>query len=214
MTLKAMCVRRPGVWMNASNSSPATMSNGPGNLSIMKDTQQRLQFVIPMTLLIIFALIYLNTRSLARTLIVLLAVPFSLVGAFWLIYLLGYNLSVAAYVGLIALWPDWTPRRAWSCFCTSTTPGTKPAPPGECARQGFARCGHRRGRATHPAQSDDRVRDLVWSAADSLVACHASRGRRDEKNRRADDRRGGDIGDFGIAHLPGHLHFMAQTSFA
>ncbi len=74
-----------------------------GQFEYMKDTQQRLQFVIPMTLLIIFALIYLNTQSLPRTLLVLLAVPFSLVGAFWLIYLLGYNLSVAAYVGLIAL---------------------------------------------------------------------------------------------------------------
>jgi len=74
-----------------------------GQFEFMRDTQQRLQFVIPMTLLIIFALIYLNTRSLPRTLIVLLAVPFSLVGAFWLMYLLGYNLSVAAYVGLLAL---------------------------------------------------------------------------------------------------------------
>ena len=74
-----------------------------GQFEFMKDTQQRLKFVIPMTLLIIFALIYLNTRSVPRTIIVLLAVPFSLVGAFWLIYLLNYNLSVAAYVGLIAL---------------------------------------------------------------------------------------------------------------
>jgi Cu(I)/Ag(I) efflux system membrane protein CusA/SilA len=74
-----------------------------GQFEYMRDTQQRLQFVIPMTLLIIFALIYLNARSLPRTFIVLLAVPFSLVGAFWLIYLLGYNLSVATYVGLIAL---------------------------------------------------------------------------------------------------------------
>jgi len=74
-----------------------------GQFEYLKDTQQRLQFVIPMTLLIIFALIYLNTRSLPRTIIVLMAVPFSLIGAFWLIYLLGYNLSTAAYVGLIAL---------------------------------------------------------------------------------------------------------------
>jgi Cu(I)/Ag(I) efflux system membrane protein CusA/SilA len=74
-----------------------------GQFVYMKETQQRLQFVIPMTLLIIFLLIYLNTRSLPRTAIVLLAVPFSLVGAFWLLYLLGYNLSVATYVGLMAL---------------------------------------------------------------------------------------------------------------
>jgi Cu(I)/Ag(I) efflux system membrane protein CusA/SilA len=74
-----------------------------GQFEYLKATQQRLRFVIPMTLLIIFVLIYLNTRSLPRTVIVLLAVPFSLVGAFWLLYLLDYNLSVATYVGLMAL---------------------------------------------------------------------------------------------------------------
>jgi len=59
--------------------------------------------VIPLTLFIVFLIIYLNTRSLAKTAIVLLSVPLSLVGAFWIIYLLGYNLSVAVWVGLIAL---------------------------------------------------------------------------------------------------------------
>jgi Cu(I)/Ag(I) efflux system membrane protein CusA/SilA len=79
--------------------------------------------VIPFTLLIIFVLIYLNTKSAARTAIVLLAVPFSLVGAFWLLYLLHYNLSVAVWVGLIALAGS-MPRPASSCSSTSTTPGT------------------------------------------------------------------------------------------
>lgn len=51
----------------------------------------------------ILILLFLNTRSVTKTLIVLLAVPFSLVGAFWLLYLLGYNMSVAVWVGLIAL---------------------------------------------------------------------------------------------------------------
>jgi len=59
--------------------------------------------VIPFTLLIIFMLIYISTRSVIKTAIVLLAVPFSLIGAFWLLYLLGYNMSVAVWVGLIAL---------------------------------------------------------------------------------------------------------------
>jgi len=58
---------------------------------------------VPFTLLIIFVLIYLNTKSVTKTFIVLLAVPFSLVGTFGLLYLLGYNLSVAVWVGLIAL---------------------------------------------------------------------------------------------------------------
>jgi len=74
-----------------------------GQFEYMKSAEQRLAIVIPFTLLIIFVLIYLNTKSVVRTAIVLLAVPFSLVGAFWFLYLLHYNLSVAVCVGLIAL---------------------------------------------------------------------------------------------------------------
>ena len=74
-----------------------------GQFEYMKNAEQRLAVVIPFTLLIIFVLIYMNTKSVARTAIVLLAVPFSLVGAFWFLYLLHYNLSVAVWVGLIAL---------------------------------------------------------------------------------------------------------------
>jgi copper/silver efflux system protein len=74
-----------------------------GQFEYLKSAEQRLAVVIPFTLLIIFVLIYLNTKSVARTAIVLLAVPFSLVGAFWFLYLLHYNLSVAVWVGLIAL---------------------------------------------------------------------------------------------------------------
>jgi copper/silver efflux system protein len=74
-----------------------------GQFEYLKSAEKRLAVVVPFTLLIIFVLIYLNTRSVTRTVIVLLAVPFSLVGAFWLLYLLHYNLSVAVWVGLIAL---------------------------------------------------------------------------------------------------------------
>lgn len=63
----------------------------------------RLRLVVPLTLLAVFILIYANTRSVARTGLVFLAVPFSLIGAFWLLWLLGYQLSVAVWVGLIAL---------------------------------------------------------------------------------------------------------------
>lgn len=69
----------------------------------MQRAQARLAYVIPITLGVIFVLLYLNTGSLAKVLIVLLAVPFSLVGAFLLLWLLGYNLSVAVWVGIIAL---------------------------------------------------------------------------------------------------------------
>ncbi len=74
-----------------------------GEYEYMMKTAQRLKFVIPLTALIIFVLIYLNTKSVTKTVIVLLAVPFSLVGSFWLLYLLGYNLSIAVAVGMIAL---------------------------------------------------------------------------------------------------------------
>ena len=74
-----------------------------GQFQYLKAAEARLKIVIPFTLLIIFVLIYINTKSVVKTFIVLLAVPFSLVGAFWLLYLLGYNMSVAVWVGLIAL---------------------------------------------------------------------------------------------------------------
>ncbi len=74
-----------------------------GQFEYMQRAEKRMMVVIPLTLLIVFLIIYLNTRSLTKTAIVLLAVPLSLVGAFWLIYLLGYNLSVAVWVGMIAL---------------------------------------------------------------------------------------------------------------
>jgi Cu(I)/Ag(I) efflux system membrane protein CusA/SilA len=74
-----------------------------GEYEYLLKTHESLKVVIPLTLFIIFVLIYLNTNSVAKTAIVLLAVPFSLVGSFWLIYLLGYNLSIAVWVGIIAL---------------------------------------------------------------------------------------------------------------
>jgi Cu(I)/Ag(I) efflux system membrane protein CusA/SilA len=74
-----------------------------GQYEYMLHAKQRLLMVVPLTLLIITLIIYLNTRSMLKTAIVLLAVPFSLVGAFWALYLLHYNLSVAVWVGIIAL---------------------------------------------------------------------------------------------------------------
>jgi copper/silver efflux system protein len=74
-----------------------------GQFEYMQRAKRRLLLVIPLTLFIVFLIIYMNTKSLTKTAIVLLAVPFSLVGAFWLIYLAGYNLSVAVWVGIIAL---------------------------------------------------------------------------------------------------------------
>ena len=74
-----------------------------GQFQYLQAAEKRLAVLIPFTLLIIFVLVYLNTRSLTKTFIVLLTVPFSLTGAFWFVYLLGYNMSVAVWIGLIAL---------------------------------------------------------------------------------------------------------------
>jgi copper/silver efflux system protein len=65
--------------------------------------KQRLTVVVPLTLFLILFLLYLNTRSVTKTLIVLLAVPFSAIGAFLFLYLLGYNMSIGVWVGMIAL---------------------------------------------------------------------------------------------------------------
>jgi Cu(I)/Ag(I) efflux system membrane protein CusA/SilA len=69
----------------------------------LERAKAKLKIVVPITLMIVFFLIFLNTRSLIETGIVLLAVPFSLVGAIWLVYLLHYNISVAVWIGMIAL---------------------------------------------------------------------------------------------------------------
>jgi Cu(I)/Ag(I) efflux system membrane protein CusA/SilA len=74
-----------------------------GTYQSLREARATLAWIVPVTLLVIFILLYLNTRSAARTGIVLLAVPFSLIGAFWLVWLLGYQLSVAVWIGLIAL---------------------------------------------------------------------------------------------------------------
>ncbi len=74
-----------------------------GQYEASQRVQERLQLLVPLTLFLIFLLLYANTRSVTKSAIVLLAVPFSALGAIWLLYLLGYNLSIAVWVGLIAL---------------------------------------------------------------------------------------------------------------
>jgi Cu(I)/Ag(I) efflux system membrane protein CusA/SilA len=74
-----------------------------GQFEYMERARARLLLIVPLTLLVIFLILYGNTRSLAKTAIVLSAVPFSLVGAIWLMAFLGYDWSVAVWVGLIAL---------------------------------------------------------------------------------------------------------------
>ena len=74
-----------------------------GQYESMQRVKDRLKVVLPITLLIIFLLLYFNTGSVVKTAIILSAIPFSAIGAIWLLYLLNYNMSIAVWVGLIAL---------------------------------------------------------------------------------------------------------------
>lgn len=74
-----------------------------GQYENMLRVRARMKVVIPVTLALIFALLYMNTKSAAKASIVMLAVPFSLIGAVWFMYILDYNISIAAWVGMIAL---------------------------------------------------------------------------------------------------------------
>jgi Cu(I)/Ag(I) efflux system membrane protein CusA/SilA len=74
-----------------------------GQYEAMERVKERLRIIVPVTLLLIVLLLYANTQSWTKTAIVLLAVPFSAIGAIWLLYALGYNMSVGVWVGLLAL---------------------------------------------------------------------------------------------------------------
>jgi Cu(I)/Ag(I) efflux system membrane protein CusA/SilA len=74
-----------------------------GQYEFMERVRERMKVIVPITLFVIFFLLYLNTRSYVKTFIVLLAVPFSLIGAVWALWLLNYELSIAVWVGIIAL---------------------------------------------------------------------------------------------------------------
>ena len=101
----------PGTYVQAAKKAIAQKVALPvgtslawsGQYEYMIRAAERFKIMIPLTLLIVFLLIYLNTKSFTETVIVLLAVPFSLIGAVWLLWILGYNTSVAVWVGVIAL---------------------------------------------------------------------------------------------------------------
>jgi Cu(I)/Ag(I) efflux system membrane protein CusA/SilA len=100
-----------GTWVNRARQEVSQKVELPPGYSILWSGQyeymvrakKRLLFILPITLFLVFLILYLNTKSLTKTAIVLLAVPFSAVGAIWLMYFLGYNWSIAVWVGLIAL---------------------------------------------------------------------------------------------------------------
>jgi len=82
---------------------PGTYATWSGQFEYMERAKEKLTVVIPVTLALIFVLLYLNFRRLTETLIVMTSVPFALVGGVWLMWWLDYNMSVAVAVGFIAL---------------------------------------------------------------------------------------------------------------
>jgi Cu(I)/Ag(I) efflux system membrane protein CusA/SilA len=100
-----------GTWVKRAKQEVAELVELPSGYTIfwsgqyeyMERAKARLLLIVPITLLLVFLILYFNTGSLTKTAIVLLAVPFSAVGAIWLMYFLGYNWSIAVWVGLIAL---------------------------------------------------------------------------------------------------------------
>ena len=74
-----------------------------GQYEAMQRVREKLTVVLPLTIFLIVMLLYINTKSMTKTLIIILAVPFSAVGAIWFLYFLGYNMSIGVWVGLIAL---------------------------------------------------------------------------------------------------------------
>jgi len=85
------------------NLPPGYSISWSGQYEAMERVRERLKVVLPATVFLVLMLLYMNTRSTAKTLIIILAVPFSAVGAIWLLYLLGYSMSIGVWVGLIAL---------------------------------------------------------------------------------------------------------------
>ena len=172
---------------------PGYFAQWSGQFEYLERAKDRLSVVVPVTLLIIFLLLYLNFRRLTETMIVMLSLPFALVGGFWLMHWMGFNMSVAVAVGFIALagvaaetgvvmliyldnaLKEVTERRA--------TRGPEP----DQVRS--LRGGHgRRGRA-RAAEDDDGRRHHGRPAADPVEPRHRLRGH--AAHRRADDRRHG-----------------------
>jgi Cu(I)/Ag(I) efflux system membrane protein CusA/SilA len=100
-----------GSYVDRAKQAVASAFKLPDNVTLswsgqyenMLRVKERLKIILPITLVLIFGLLYLNTRSTFKAALVMLAVPFSAVGAVWLLYFLGYNVSIAVWVGMIAL---------------------------------------------------------------------------------------------------------------
>ena len=165
--------------------------------------------VVPLTLFLIFLLLYINTRSLAKTVIVVLAVPFSAVGAVWFLYLLGYNMSIGVWVGLIALLGVDAETGVFMLLYLDLAY--------EQAKK--------EGRLTSLADLQEaivhgavkRIRPKFMTVATTFIGLlpdhvvDGHRGGRDEADRRADDRRHLHVVPARAGRLPGHLRDLEMA---
>ena len=126
-----------------------------GQYENMIRVRERLKIVIPITIFLIFLLLYMNTKSAFKASVVMLAVPFSVVGAVWLMYLLGYNISIAAWVGMIALMGLDAETGVFMLLFLDLSyhEAEKAGPAAQPGRT--ARGHHPRRRQAHPPQDDD-----------------------------------------------------------
>ena len=163
-----------------------------GQYEAMARVRQRLAVVLPLTLFLVLMLLYMNTRSLVKTLIIVLAVPFSAVGAIWLLYLLGYNMSIGVWVGLIALMGVDAETGVFMLLYLDIA-YRRAEQEGRLAQPARSACGDsgRRGQA-HPPEVHDGGGDVPGTSAHHVVRGH--RRRCDEAHCGAHDRR--------------HLHFV------
>ena len=164
-----------------------------GQYEYLERATARLKIVVPATLLIIFLLLYLNFRSITETMIVMLSLPFALVGGLWLMWWLGFNLSVAVAVGFIALAGVAAEtgvvmliylNQALAEISERRAAEGRALTPSRSSRRHHGR----RGRA-RPAEDDDRRRDHGGALADHVE--HRHRLGDHAAHRRADDRRHG-----------------------
>ncbi len=184
--------------------SPGYHIEWSGQFEYLERAETRLQTVVSLTLFIIFLLLYLNFRRLTETLIVMLSVPFALTGGLWLMYLMGFNMSVAVAVGFIALAGVAAETGVVMLIYLDNafTGGAQGA--GATGHRSRSPRRHYRGRGrARAAEDDDRVGDHGGAATDPVE--HRNRLRGDAADRRANGRRHDFINDTHADRHPRNL---------
>ena len=193
----------------ARRCRPATRASGRAASSISRRPTRGSRVVIPITLVLIVFLLYVANQSWFRVRIVLLAVPFSLIGAFWFLWALGYNMSLAVWVGIIALLGvDAETGQVMLLYLDNAFDRFKAEGRMRDARRPLRRHSRRRGEA-HPSQDDDRRDRHDRPAAAPLGDRH--RRRRHPPTRRPADRRHQRQLPHGAARLSGDLLSLPTT---